>query len=108
MALNQKALEAQLYETAYHTLAAAFHWAEAMGDEQRLLAIGRAAQVQQQWIDTQAPGHRLSTQATTQRGGTSFYDSLVRQAAAQVLIAKEKRRREQARPLSWPGDSATP
>lgn len=96
MVLNQKALEAQLYETAYHTLAAAFHWAEAMADEQRLLAIGQAAQAQQQWIDTHALEHRLSAQSTTNRRGTSLYASLARQAAAQVLIAKQKHRRDQA------------
>jgi len=107
MVLNHNALEAQFYETAYHTLAAAFHWAEAMGDEQRLLAIGQAAKVQQEWIDTHAPGHRLSTQSTTQRMGTSLYDSLARQAAAQVLITKQKGCQEQARPLPWSGDTAS-
>jgi len=89
MALSQQALNSELYETAYHTLAAAFHAAEAE-DEQRLLAVEHAAKAQQNWIDTHTPEHWMSTQSTTQRGGNPMYGSLARQAETRVLLIKQK------------------
>lgn len=104
LALSHQALTRELYETAFHALTAAFHAAEALEDEQRLLAVELAAKAQQEWINTHTPQHRMSTQSTIQRKGTSLYGSLTRQAETHVLLVKQKRQREQTQPLPWPGD----
>lgn len=94
MAISQEALSNQYYETAYHSLAAAMHYAQSLGDEERLQAVVNAAKEHQDLIDTQTPEHRMATQAAVNRDRISLYQMLARQAAAQVLIVQHKHRKE--------------
>ncbi len=105
MSVSQEALVSGHYETAYHALCAAMHCAHDLGDEQRLRLVEQVAKAQRDWIDTNAPKHRMSTQSAHQRQGTSMYEMLIRQAAAHVLMVKQEHRREHSEPLPWPGDA---
>lgn len=104
MSISQEALMSGLYETAYHALCAAMHYAEAVSNEQGLRLVEQVAKEHRDWIDTNAPEHRMSTQSADQRRGTNMYTMLVRQAAAHALMVRQEQRREHAKPLSWPGD----
>lgn len=46
MAISQEALVSAHYETAYHALTAALHYAENIGDEQRLAKVEQVAKAQ--------------------------------------------------------------
>lgn len=46
----------------------------------------------------------MSSQSMTKRLGVNMYDTLARQAAAQVLIAEQKHRRDSIERLPWLGD----
>jgi len=105
MALSQEALESGHYETAYHALAAAMHYAQALSDDKRLTRVETAAKAQQDWIDTHAPEHRMSRQSSVKRSGQSLYDVLARQVAVQKLIVKHEHRQEQVQHLPWTDDS---
>lgn len=104
MAISQEALTNQYYETAYHSLAAAMHYAQAVGNAERLQAVASAAKEQQDLIDTQTPKHRMATQAAVNRDRISLYQMLARQASAQVLIVQHKHRQEDTPHLPWFGD----
>ena len=103
--LSQEALVSGHYETAYHVLTAARHYAQDIGDEQCLRLVEQTANAQQSWIDEHSPEHRMSTQATVERSGVKFYETLARQAAAHVLILRQEHRREHTERLPWPGDA---
>jgi hypothetical protein len=105
MSISQEVLVRGMYETAYHTLCAALHYATHSGDEQRLRLVEQAAKEQRDWIDTKDPKNRMSTQSAHERRGTSMYEMLARQAAAQALVVQHQHRREQAQPLPWSGDA---
>ncbi|MBF2007491.1 hypothetical protein ACF3DV_02955 [Chlorogloeopsis fritschii PCC 9212] len=94
MALSQEALENAYYETAYHTLVAAMHFAHATSDEHRLQAVAQVAKTQLDWIDIHNPEHRLSSQSSIQRSGINMYKSLITQARADLLIVQRQNRRE--------------
>lgn len=104
MAISQQALISELYETAYHALTAALHYAQSLGEEQRLLAVEQAAKAQQEWIDTKTPRHRMATQEAVKRDRISLYHMLERQAATQALIIQRAHRKERTKGLAWPGD----
>jgi hypothetical protein len=55
MAISQKSIENAHYETAYHALCAALHYAQDIGDEHCLKAVSEAAKAQSDWIDAHAP-----------------------------------------------------
>jgi len=105
MALSQESLEGGHYETAYHALVAAMHYAQALSDEERLTKVKTVAKAQQDWIDTHAPEHRMSTRSGVKRQGQSLYDVLARQAAMQQLIAQHEHRQKLTQRLSWPSDT---
>ena len=105
MSISQEALVRGIYETAYHTLCAAMHYAHDSGDEQRLRLVEQAAKAQRDWIDTNDPKHRMSTQSAHERHGTNMYDMLARQAAAQALVVQHQHRRERTQSLPWPDDA---
>ena len=90
---------------AYHSLAAALHCAEDLGDEQSVASIERVAKAQQERIDAQTPEHQMSTGSVTKRGGTSMYYTLARQAAVRVQILQQKHRQENREHLLWAGDT---
>lgn len=99
MAISQEALLNQHYETAYHALTAANHYAQDLGDEQRLQAVVQAAKAQAELIDASAPTYRMSRQAAIKRNGVSMYDMLAQQAATQALLIRQKHRHEQTTDL---------
>lgn len=99
MAISQEALINQHYETAYHALVAANHYAQDLGDEQRLQAVVQAAKAQAELIDTSAPTHRMSRQAAIERNGTNMYDMLAQQAATQALLIRQKHHHKQTNDL---------
>lgn len=53
MAISQNALENAYYETAYHALCAAMHFANSTKDEHRLQTVAQVAKTQIDWIDAQ-------------------------------------------------------
>ena len=106
MAISQQAQAKAHYEAAYHVLTAASHYANDTGDEQRLERVQQAAKAQRDWIDSHAPGHRMSTQSTTKNHTTNLYDMLVRQVSAQILILQQKHRRDSIKNLPWFGDAS--
>ncbi|HCF26321.1 MAG TPA: hypothetical protein DEV81_03710 [Cyanobacteria bacterium UBA11049] len=105
MAISQEAQAKAHYEAAYHILTAASHYANDIGDQQRLERVQQAAKAQRDWIDSHAPGHRMSTQSATKNHTTNLYDMLIRQASAQILILQQKQRRESTKNLTWFGDA---
>lgn len=105
MAISQEALEGGHYETAYHSLVAAMHHAQALSNEERLLRVETVARTQQDWIDSHAPNHRLSTQSAVKRQGKSLYNMLARQAATQELIVKHEDRLKNTERKPWAGDA---
>ncbi len=103
--ISQEALMSGHYETAYHVLTAARHYAQDLGDEQRLRLVEQTANSQQSWIDQHDPEHRMSTKSTVERTGVKFYETLARQAAAHVIILQHEHRREHSERLPWPSDA---
>lgn len=95
IAISQNALEDAYYETAYHALCAAMHFADDTRDEHRLQTVAQVAKTQIDWIDVHAPEHRMSTQSAVQRNGKSFYEMLLRQVHADLQIVQQERRREE-------------
>jgi hypothetical protein len=76
MVITELAFADRHYEVAYHTLAAAMHCVEDLGDKQRLSMVEQTAHLQREWIDTYDPGHRLSSQSAARRGARSIYKVL--------------------------------
>ncbi len=107
MAISEEALESAHYETAYHALTAAMHYAEDIGDEQRLARVEQVAKAQRDWIDSRAPQHRMSTHWATQHQHKGLYQTLIQQAAAQILIVQHKNRRDSKKHLPWLGDKTS-
>ena len=106
MAINEEAQAKAHYEAAYHVLTAASHYANDIGDEQRLERVQQAAKAQRDWVDSHAPGHRMSTQSSSKNHTTNLYDMLIRQASAQILILQQKQRRDSIKNLPWFGDAS--
>lgn len=104
MAISHMALENGHYETAYHALTSAMHYVTDLRDEERLKEVETVAKSQQEWIDTHAPEHRMSTKSAVKRQGKSLYDMLARQAATQELIEKHKQHQENTKSKPWLGD----
>ncbi len=104
MVLSKQAMLSAHYETAYHTLCAAMHYACDLGDTQRIARVEQAAKTQLDWVNTRAPENRMSSQSAINRQGVNMYDTLARQAATQVLIAEQKHRRDSTERLPWLGD----
>ncbi|MEH2253025.1 hypothetical protein [Nostoc sp.] len=91
MAISQESIKSAHYETAYHALCAALHYAQDIRDEHRVKIVEEAAKAQRDWIDAHAPKHRLSTHSTLLRQGVSLYDTLARQAATLALLIRTKK-----------------
>lgn len=105
MAVSEAALVSAHYETAYHALTAAMHYAHNIGDEQRLAKVEQTAKLQQDWIDAHAPEHRMSSRSTNKHHNSILYATLARQSAAQILIIQQNRRRDSIKRLPWLGDA---
>lgn len=105
MAISEEAIASAHYETAYHALTAALHYAHDIGDEQRLAQVEQTAKAQQDLIDTRAPEHRMSSLSTKKHHASNLYDMLARQASAQILLVQHKQRRANAKQLPWLDDN---
>ncbi|MUG96021.1 hypothetical protein F7734_28215 [Scytonema sp. UIC 10036] len=105
MEIGQKALENAHYETAYHVLCAAMHYAYAQSNEKHLEAVAQAARNQLNWIDTHNPTHRMSSQSSVKRSGINLYQSLMTQIHADLQIIQQQRRKENFKHLPWFGDA---
>jgi hypothetical protein len=79
---SRAALDAELYEVAYHALAAALHGAESARDDGRLREIQAEATRQQNEVDARAPSHRLSRNTGRDRGHGGWFDALAVQASS--------------------------
>lgn len=88
LAISRRALDAAMYETAYHALAGALHGAEAPVDGDRLRAIQDEAARQQDIVDANAPEHRLSRPFGRTQGRAGWYDALVVQVTA--VLSRER------------------
>jgi hypothetical protein len=82
LADSRAALDAELYEVAYHALAAALHGAEAARDDGRLREIQAEATRQQNMVDARSPSHRLSRNSGRERRHGGWFDALAVQATS--------------------------
>lgn len=94
MAVSQEALESGYYETAYHALCAAMHYAYSNREESRLQAVAEAAKSQLDWIDKHASTHRMSSQSAIKRNGVNLYNSLLTQVNADLLLIQQRQFRQ--------------
>nr|CAA9268931.1 hypothetical protein AVDCRST_MAG63-2835 [uncultured Armatimonadetes bacterium] len=107
MHINREAFDGAHYDTAYHALAAALHFAQDQRDEGRLSAVARIASEQITWIDRHTPAYHHSTTSAVARGNDSIYAMLSRQAHTRAQILRQERERgREAREPSRPGDDA--
>src|SRR5262249_10948867 len=90
--IDHGAFEAGRYEVAYHALMAALHAAQDVGDLEHLREVGRAAERQQDRIDADGPGHRLSSHEAKKHGAMGIFRMAARQASARAAIAQHDRR----------------
>jgi hypothetical protein len=88
LTLSRSALDAGIFETAYHALAGALHGAESAGDDDRLRAIQVEASRQQDAVDARAPAHRLSRGGGRERGHGGWYDALAGEVT--TVLARER------------------
>lgn len=106
IAISEEAIDSEHYETAYHALTAALHYAQDIGDEQRLATVKQTAKEQQELIDTRAPEHRMSTHSSSKHHASNLYETLARQASAQILLVQHKKRRATSKRSPWLGDNS--
>jgi hypothetical protein len=93
MDMNQAAFQNGHYETAYHLLAAAMHYAKDRRDLDGLEALRSRAQEQRDWVNTHAPESLLSSDSVEKRHGVDLFHSLIRQLEGDILIVKHELRR---------------
>jgi hypothetical protein len=89
---------AREYETAYHALCAALHAAESLGDQETCSLVALRAAECRDWIDVEAPRHRLSTQSAQSRGHESIFRQLAVLADAARLRLVAEVQIKQGRP----------
>jgi methionyl-tRNA synthetase len=102
VAINQEAFDAAHYETAYHALAAALHYAQDTQDAQQLEEITRIASEQLEYINTHAPDNAMATSAAVTRQGVDLLRSLAHVASARARMIRHSEHRADA---SQPVDS---
>lgn len=96
--LYTAAREAAEYEIAYHALCALLHAAESMHDLATLDEVGRRANECRDWIDANAPAHKLSTRSAQSRGHESIFHQLTVMAESASLRIHSDARQKQGRP----------
>jgi hypothetical protein len=91
---SQSALTSGHYETAYHALAAAMHYAQDKRDCDRLDEVVREAEKQLLHVDITSSGNVMSSFAAARRpSGVNLYKNLARNAAARAQMVKSTKRR---------------
>lgn len=68
------------HEVAYHALIAALHAAQDTAHLAGVRAVVTEARAQIEWIDRNAPGHRLSSESAGRHNHPGVYSMLSRQA----------------------------
>ncbi len=91
MTINEEAFAAALFNSAYHSLAAALHCVQPLHDEAALRRIEKIADKQLSWIDRNAPNYEHSSVSAGTRGHESVFHLLAIQASTQQKIAHERR-----------------
>lgn len=86
LAIGRQAIDAGLFEVAFHALSAALHCAERLEDVARVQAIDDVARETQQRIDREHPDHRIGSRAASDRGHTPLFNTL--SLHAQALAAR--------------------
>lgn len=101
--VNRKAFDLKRFNTCYHALNAALHWASEDDNDQQIILVKSLAESQLGWIDRNAPSYQHSTYQAGLRGHASIFVNLVRQAEAALL--KIRSRRQFGELLrAWPGN----
>jgi hypothetical protein len=90
VAVSEEAFESAHYETAYHALSAAMHYAKDVRNEHNLNAVAQLAQVQLDWIETYAKEHWMSGQSAIKRNGINLYESLIKQINTTILFIQRQ------------------
>lgn len=91
LAANAEAMEAGLYQAAFHALVSALHAVEALPNPDRYEAVAAIAERQQRHIDEREPGHRLSTSSSHGRGHVGLFPTLALQARVKARLALRPR-----------------
>src|SRR5262249_7198080 len=97
MTIAREVFAAGRYNVAYHALAAALHWAEAEGNEERLLTVEREVRGQLTEIDRHTPQYEHSTASAKARGHESIFMLLSRQASAKEAGLRQRREHSRRR-----------
>ena len=100
IALNTAAFEGRHFDTAYHVLAAALHWAHDFSQEEWLLQVEALANEQLAWIDQNDPAYHHSTQSAGKGGNAGIFKQLARQCHTGRSIIKLAARVEQLKDLT--------
>jgi hypothetical protein len=95
MAINQDAFSAKLFDTAYHSLAAALHCARTLGSDQQLGEIEKTARDQIAWIDQNEPEYEHSTISASRRSHKSVFVTLAQQADTILKMRQANRKRKE-------------
>lgn len=82
LAATREALEAGLFEAAFHGLSATLHCAETLGEIARVHEVERLADETQSHIDREEPDHRIGSNAAAARGQQALFRTLVVHAGA--------------------------
>ena len=83
--IGRRAIDAGLFEVAFHCLSAALHCAERLDDVARAKTIGDLADETRRRIDREHPDHRIGSKAAADRGHTPLFETLGVHAKAVAL-----------------------
>ncbi len=95
IALNAAAFEGRHFDTAYHLLAAALHWARDFSQVEWLSQVEGLANEQLDWIDQNDPAYHHSTRSAEKGGNPGIFRQLARQCETGKSIIKLASRVEQ-------------
>ncbi len=100
IALNAAAFEGRHFDTAYHLLAAALHWARDFSQVEWLSQVEDIANEQLAWIDQNAPAYHHSTRSAEKGGNPGIFRQLARQCHTGKSIIKLAAQVEQRKDAS--------
>jgi len=95
IANSREAFADGFYETSYHILCAATHYAKNVENTEYLHNILKIAHEQNDWINAHATENVLSSHSVEQRGGVDLFKSLFRHIEGDILIVRTKQRRRE-------------
>ena len=86
--INRKAFDLGRYNTAYHALCAALHWAQDERNARQARTILALAREQLKWIDRYAPDYKHSSKSAAVRGHASIFSNLQHTALAAIQMVE--------------------